>query len=185
MLGTVQWDWMALNGSIKGLLTRALSENVQYAVVASAPWLIRPLWLGGAAIVGLVTMVAARRTRSAGQVDRGFALILLAALLMSPLGWLYYVNLALGPLVARAIPWWQAGTRPTRRMMITAGVALYFPTAYTLTLQPLPVATLIVGSAYFWGMSIVWVLLLNDRAPSLEAAPDPAAFADRIAPVPV
>jgi hypothetical protein len=54
------------------------------------------------AFVLLVTLAVVARDR--GQpVDRSFALLLLCALLVSPLGWMYYLWLAAGPLAALAL----------------------------------------------------------------------------------
>jgi alpha-1,2-mannosyltransferase len=116
MLGTVGWNFLALNGSVLGLLTRSFSPNQTYASFASGASLVRPVWLVAAAVIGTITFIATRRTDSPEQVDRGFATVLIAALLMSPLGWLYYVCLGLGPLVARAIPWYQSGRWSSRRL---------------------------------------------------------------------
>ncbi len=104
-LSSVSWAWRSANASVLGILTRSLSENPHFAPFAVAPELVLPLWLPAVAIVGVLTLVAVTFDRTESAVDRAFALLLSAALLISALGWIYYLWLGLGPMAALALGW--------------------------------------------------------------------------------
>jgi len=104
-LGSSDWAWAAMNGSILGLLTRTLSESPYYSPLLSTPSLITPIWLAAAGLVGLLTLLAAASRPADSNVDRDFALLLLVSQLISPLGWVYYLWLPVGPLAALIATW--------------------------------------------------------------------------------
>jgi arabinofuranan 3-O-arabinosyltransferase len=179
VLGTVEWLFLPVNASVMGFFTRSFTVN-WFAPIVNAPWIVRPAWLILSAIIGLATLVVARRTGTAESVDRGFALVILCALLTSPLGWLYYIWLGLGPLFACVLRRWRTGSRAP---LIVAAIGLYMPTLGTMALQPFPPATLLFGSSYFWGLSIVWAMLIREglnvlsrRAATVAPARGPAGL---------
>jgi len=98
------------------------------------------------------------RTESA--VDRAFAILISAALLISPLGWIYYLWLGLGPFAARALSWRdRAAGRPARwrrRFLILAVPGLVWPHFATFAFQPHAWATVLPASAYFWSTTALW-----------------------------
>ena len=57
-------------------------------------------WPLAAGAVGIVTFAVIARDRSGHATDRAFGLLLVAAQLMSPLGWIYYQWLPAGPIAA-------------------------------------------------------------------------------------
>lgn len=165
-LASVHWAWRSPNASVLGILTRSLSENPYFTPVAVAPELILPLWLAAVTIIGGLTLVGVTFDRSGSAVDRAFALLLSAALLISPLGWIYYLWLGLGPLVALAPGWRKAPAagvpRWQRRLLMLAVPGLVWPHFATFAFQPSAWPTPLVASAYFWSAAGLWGALLLD-----------------------
>jgi hypothetical protein len=172
-LSDVDWAWVSMNASILGLLERTLDTSLYFAPLGRVPGIIRPLWILLAGAVAVLTLAVAAGDRSVRGVDRGFALVLLGALLISPLGWLYYLWLPAGPFVALAISWWRREAiglgarldgmaRWPRRLLLLAIPGLVWPVAATLVMQPRPWATLFPGSAYFIATAALWGAVLAD-----------------------
>jgi hypothetical protein len=172
-MSAVSWAWRSPNASVLGILTRSLSENPHYTPLAVAPELVLALWLPAVAIVGVLTLVAVTFDRTESAVDRAFALLLSAALLISPLGWVYYLWLGLGPIVALALHWRNdAGRAPQgaaasaarwrRRFLTLAVPGLVWPHFATFAFQPHAWATLLLASAYFWSTAALWCATMFD-----------------------
>jgi alpha-1,2-mannosyltransferase len=165
-LSSVHWGWRSANASIFGLLSRSLTENPYHTPVVLAPDLIPALWLLAASIIGLLTFVVVTFDRTSSSIDRAFALLLLAALLISPLGWLYYLWLGLGPLAALAVNWRRSAaptaTRWRQRLLILAVPGLVWPHFATFAFPTHAWATLTLASAYFWSLAALWSATLVD-----------------------
>ena len=138
-----------------------------------APELILPLWLPAVAIVGVLTMVAVTFDQTESAVDRAFALLLSAALLISPLGWVYYLWLGLGPFAALVLEWRNGARRNPQpaspavprwrqRFLILAVPGLVWPHFATFAFQPHAWATLLLASAYFWSTAALWSTTVLD-----------------------
>jgi alpha-1,2-mannosyltransferase len=179
-VAAVDWSWQSMNGSLRGALSRLLAETPYFVPLVVAPQLIQPLWVALAGAVGSVTLIAAAQDSSEAGVDRAFALILVAALLMSPLGWVYYLWLPMGPLLALGVRWWSK-SRPVMhhlsaiaawrdRLLMAATPGLVWPTFATLSLQPSGVATILPGSIYCWSMLALWAALVIDSAATWGSA---------------
>jgi alpha-1,2-mannosyltransferase len=82
LLRSIDWYSEPMNASFRGL-------------VASQGW---PLWVSGicSAAVALATVVAVRRA----PIDAAWLALLASSILLSPLGWVYYTPLLVGPAVA-------------------------------------------------------------------------------------
>ena len=211
----VDWTWAAMNASIFGILSRALGSSRCCSPLVIAPGLIKPLWYASVGLVGTLTLAASTsnsttetrdRDRDRGEglithhsslithkiaVDRDFALLLLSSLLISPLGWAYYLWLPLGPLVALAVSWWpktgSTGFQPACRqdvgapfttsrlasprscavrwrdgLLLVGITGLLWPVFATDLFQPHAWATVSVGSIYFWGTFALWSSLIVD-----------------------
>jgi hypothetical protein len=135
--GAVSWTWGAMNASIHGMLTRAFTVTPYHAPIVVAPWLVLPAWvLAGVGVVAAVW----RRIRQA-SVDEAWSELMLASLLMSPLGWIYY-------------SWWLLPGLP--RLLARTGSALLmvpiFVVAWTLFSNPNGVVSLTLGSVYGWAL---------------------------------
>lgn len=147
-LGAVDWTWAAMNASVYGTLARALAPSPSYAMVANAPGLIRVVWIVASAGIALGTWLAWTRS-----TDHGFAATILAAVLISPLGWIYYGWLVVGPCAAL----W----RRTRPRIVWFGLAaLAVPLPLVTAFQPSAIATITWGSAYTWGILSLWLGVL-------------------------
>ena len=141
-----------------GVLERALGRS-SFAVITRAPALVVPVTACLALIVGLVTLARVARWRPEPvRSDGDWAALLLAALLMSPLGWNYYLWIAVWPaaaLLAHHAPWRQ----PARwDLWLVPGLGGWLwwgkMTAWG---QPHVLATLTAASLYFWALLALWI----------------------------
>jgi hypothetical protein len=168
-LSRVAWWWLPMNVSLRGLAERLLHAGPPYASVFAAPHLAWPLWL---ALAGVAAAVTAWRTwpgRGTPDVDRLFAVLLLAALLVSPLGWVYYLPLLTGPLLALVVrrDLWRG---PAGAALALAGlVLLYVPMEVTEKGQPSALATVTLASAHGWGVLLLWSALARHAGRPAEA----------------
>lgn len=160
------WAWTVMNASIFGFLRRAFDAQPIVTPVVVAPALVRFLWIVAAAVVGLITVAVVIRDRTASAVDRAFGLLLVAAQLISPLGWIYYLWLPAGPVAALALR--PRPERPPlrgarRALAFGAAVGFAWPMPFLMAFQPHAWATLCVASMYFWATLALWLWLLIDR----------------------
>jgi hypothetical protein len=163
------WAWLPMNASIMAFLTRTFTDSPMFTPLAAAsPNLIRTLWLSAGIPIGLLTYAVAFKDSSRRGVDRAFALMLLASLLLSPLGWTYYFWLPVGPI---AVLWadWRRGlsaetdcSTRTRRLFQFALIGLMYPLCCIPLGSSLALSTVLISSLYFWGLLLVWLALLID-----------------------
>jgi hypothetical protein len=158
-LRAVDWWWLPMNASGQGFVSRLVDGGGVIRPLVAAPALLQPMAAAGAAIVGVVSVTAAVRfaPRGAG-VDGSFLVLLAGALLASPLGWVYYVPLAVGPAAgAIASGAWTGVPRGWRVTVLAASVGLYVPVEHASAGQPSLVATMTLASAYFWALLALWL----------------------------
>jgi hypothetical protein len=139
-----------MNGSWQAVLARGLAPSPYFQPVLVARRWISPLWLVGAALIAVLTLLAIRHSRN---VDNVFAATTLASLLVSPLGWVYYLWLAVPGVIGE----WR------RRIPMAAAIGLFLlavPLVVLTSFQPSRMATLLLGSVYSWGTLCVWVACL-------------------------
>jgi hypothetical protein len=136
-IGAVSWTWGGMNASIMGIVTRAFTVTPYHAPFIEAPLLVVPLWLAGVAVV------AAQLVRHLGRysIDHDWGMLVAAALLISPLGWTYYL-------------WW---VLPGLRSLTShaASILLLLPlpvVALALFPQRTPLLSFTIGSAYGWAL---------------------------------
>ena len=155
-LRSVSWVWGFMNGSIQALLARSLAPSPAFTPAVAASWLIIPVWIIGSAVVAVVSYRATTRS-----LDHMFSVTILAALLISPLGWTYYLWLAMPSLLSL----WRTGPSwPT-----WVGLALLcVPLPLGTFGQPYWLATVTLASAYSWGLLFLWLGLV--MRPQSEAA---------------
>ena len=155
-VGEVGWTWAVMNASLAGLLDRSFTVNPVFTPVLVAPTFA--VWSGaiGAATLVILTGLVVWRDASDEAVDRAFATLIVAALLVSPLGWIYYVWLGLGPALAMVVA--SAKRRHASWWLVRAGgVLLFVPIVVPNALQPSAVATVLLGSVFFWGIIFFWL----------------------------
>jgi len=173
-LSAVSWEWVAMNASLLGFLKRVLAPSAYYEPLLDAPRLIGPTWLLLSGVIAAVTFAVVATDAGDGAVDRSFGLLLLAALLISPLGWTYYWWLALGPMIVVVAAWSRWNVEADRSTISSAGrwrwalllvavPGLIWPLPATVWFQPSPWATVLTGSAYFWATLALWAALIVDR----------------------
>jgi glycosyl transferase family 87 len=157
--GEVTWQGHYMNASWWGVLERALHGSAVYRNLWSASWFVPVAWAVGASLVLALTCLRLARA-STRDVDFSFALLIAAALLASPLGWVYYFWLGVVPLAA-----WVRSTRPLSAgtllvALVLATAALWHASA-TIWLQPSGLATITLGSVYFWALFGTWACLMT------------------------
>jgi len=192
VLMAINWHWTNLNGSIFGFLSRSLSQNPIFATVISAPDLITPIWFLLAGVITTFTCWVLYFDTTPQSVDRAIMLLLFAALLVSPLGWQYYVFFTLGPLSTMIYYWRSDSARvissKDRFLKIGRTTLLYmalpgmlFPFMAVHLYQPNWFATVTVGSIYFWSILCLWTSGILDgflekgrlESKSLPIQPEP------------
>jgi Glycosyltransferase family 87 len=166
-LGRVGWWWLPMNASWQGLLSRTLEGGATVTPLLRLPGLVRPLALAGSLALAVVALLAARPATGRAEPgdDRSFLVVLLGAVLASPLGWVYYLPLAYGPILG----WIRAGRgwgrlaglpRPWLALLLAGVALLYVPHEATFVGQPSGLASVTIGSAYFWGTLALWLTLV-------------------------
>ena len=144
-----------MNVSLLGLIQRSLSSSawLQHPI-ANAPSLITPLWIAAAATLAAATLW---RVKSVTDADRQVLLVTTAALLISPLAWVYYLWFLIPPITAHlASP--ATETSRVRWILLIAVVGLLTPPPVVraaLSWGP-GVGTLTMGSVYTWALVAIW-----------------------------
>ena len=154
-LSGVEWSWAPMNGSIAGIVARMFADSPLFDPLVSAPTLVRPITALGNLAILVASAVLLRRQHAAGSADIVFAVLLLVAQLVSPLGWIYYLPLVAGPLVG----WWR-GSRmlvPAARWLLWLSLpGLILPHVFTAFWRHDPWAGPTIGSIYFWSTLFIW-----------------------------
>jgi hypothetical protein len=148
--GIVTWLSFPGNASIAGFLARLVSDPFQPLTLRDLPTIATAGWIGSSVLM-LAATAAIPRTRS----DERWLSAFIGAILISPLGWTYYIPLLMGP----AIAWWWCHWRPSP---LSAVVFLLNWTPFTLFL-PLALRDSgwlhVVGSIYTAGLLGAWALI--------------------------
>jgi glycosyl transferase family 87 len=149
-IGQISWTAHVANASLLGLLTRTLSATpdvLHTTPVVTQPHLVQPLWWLAVALVGFVTAATLLRARSR---DLAWAILLIASLLISPLGWVYYATIFVGPLLAVA-----RGASRAVQVMLAAGCACLNVPPTTMPALGM-FGNLLFGSIYAWGFLLLF-----------------------------
>jgi hypothetical protein len=172
------WAWTVMNASTFALFRRAFDLQPIVTPLLVKPQLVK-LWMVVAGVIGILTVAVTIADTTRAAVDRAFALLLVAAQLISPLGWIYYVTLAAGPVAAVAI---RPRTESRRLQWTGAGLAaaaaagFAWPLPFMGAFQPHRWATLLIASAYGWATLALWAwLMLDYRRSRNEAGPADAS----------
>ncbi|MFN8065683.1 MAG: glycosyltransferase family 87 protein [Vicinamibacterales bacterium] len=158
-LRQVTWAWASMNGSLLGVLSRVLEPSPTFVPPIVKPALITPTWAALSLPVAAVSYLHARHS-----VDHAFATGVLGALLISPLGWVYYVWLA----VPGCLAVWR-GRFP--RGAVAGVMALCVPLFAAPLWGRTGLAAISVGSAYTWATLLLWFSTLTAREPLPAASP--------------
>ena len=149
------YGWPAFAGWFAALQTTPGPVYTTHFLNASWMALITRMGLPYTAgvLLGLVTiLVMVWRIRAADE-DASWLLMLLAALLASPLGWIYYQPMLLGPGLALAM----SGGHP--RLWWLLPVCVVPPIGSRFLQDGSTLIALTAGSAYFWGLLAAFLLV--------------------------
>jgi hypothetical protein len=170
-LGVVLFGWLAFTDWIGNL--RGTPDPTYAMHFLNASWLgvmarARLPYLVGYVLSGLTIAVMLWRARSSGE-DEAWLLLLIAAILASPVGWVYYQPMLLGPALALAL----SGRLPHARWV---ALTCFIPALSRNLFQQGPAFVAVtLGSIYFWGFLLALVGLVV--RPWFEAAPSSRPFA--------
>ena len=109
-------------------------------------------------MVGLTTLFVVVVDKSSVAVDRAFALLLIAAQLISPVGWVYYLWLAVVPVTAVALGERVRLPRSAigRSLLVIPLAGFFSPITAPYYFEPSVLATVTLGSVYFWATITLW-----------------------------
>ena len=96
------WSWLLVNASIWAPWTRTFHPSPAFAHLTNPAWAFVPAFTA-ASVIGVVT---AWRLRHDVNVDLAWTILWTAALLISPLGWTYYLWWAAGPIGVTVLRTW-------------------------------------------------------------------------------
>lgn len=148
-LAAVNWQAEIVNASIPGLASRLFLERPYPFLVQTSPLLVSTLLarLTVAVLAALVLVIGRTGLRT---LDQAWATVSVAALLLSPLGWIYYVPISAGPILSAL-----RGASPRVQILIWVGGAM--PFAVLAGGAPYgPLATLLVGNWYLWTLALLY-----------------------------
>lgn len=152
---SVTWAEHYMNASLLGLIERSLSSSEwQQQPIVDAPRLVTPLWTIAATALAAATLWRVTRVADA---DRQFLLVTAAAILISPLAWIYYLWFVIPPITAHLASPATEGSR-VRWILLIGAVGLLTPPPLVRAALSwgAGVGTLTVGSAYTWSLVAIW-----------------------------
>ena len=169
-LGAANWSWLAMNGSIPGFFARSFAETPAFIPVLLRPDIARFGSAAGSVLVAawclrtLWRISRAPESLAVSSTDRAFALLVLTSLLVTPLGWVYYLWLIAGPLLAirhELAP----GVESWRTWILVGAIPGALYPLFLVGRWESAWATVTLNSAYFWLTTALWlaVVLLPAR----------------------
>jgi hypothetical protein len=172
----MDWAWVPMNGALLSILTRAFSHTILYDPIIDLPWLILPFWIGINLVIGTITAWIIIKDKSFLNIDRSFAFLLTTMLLISPLGWIYYSWVLFGPSIGLIYNFFKKNKQlynPNhilllKLLFILSCLWALIPLPAFRLFQPNPLATITLGSSYFWMFMTIWITLLVDYLIQLE-----------------
>ena len=168
------WAWLPMNASLYGIIGRGLLKNPIFTPMTELnSGLVRAGWLALVILAGLAALLRTCTDSSEQNCDRAFAILLVSALLLSPLGWTYYLWLPAVPIAALVRGWWIHRSTPVGKdspprsslswnLFLAAAPGLFAPISLALVGQPSALATVVIGGLSFWSLLLVWLALIVD-----------------------
>jgi MFS family permease len=165
-LGNGPAPYSPLNASLLGLWSR-LFFGSEFAppLLREPPRVLLTVW--ALSIIALVAVIY-RRIAADRRTDLAWALIMLGSLLVSPLGWIYYLPLAAGPLMACL-----GGVRSWACFWIGAYLLLLFRSNFLVNLHMSARAAVTVGSIYAWVLLLLFAAAWIGRGTGSPVAESP------------
>ena len=148
-LRVVRWQGLALNGSVEGLAHRMFGPPIAGARPLLAPFVVSSIVEQIATLAGwtIVVTLSWRALRRVSSVDREWSVVGMGALLLSPLGWSYYLGMFAVPLAA---------TLPLS-VVIVPLLFLNVPSATLASAQFSALGSATAGSVVFWSFLLLWI----------------------------
>ena len=145
----ISWYDVRFNASVLGFIARVWSPHpIAWAAVA----------------LGIAAITAAVLKLRVDSLSREWLFVFFASLLAAPLGWRYYVCLAIGPLIATLV------SLPARSAVTASLCIVVIAPAITLTGAPkIFLATL--GSIPMWAALLAWAMLAITPGPTGDHLP--------------
>ena len=158
-LGNGPAPYSPLNASLLGLWSRMFFGSEFAPPLVREP---RNVLLTAWALSLIALLIAIyRQLRADWRDDVAWALVIIGSLLASPIGWVYYLPFATGPLVASL-----SGAASWAVFWVSANILLFVRTNALANLAMGPVAIITLGSAYVWSLVLLLVAVrLGRRGP--------------------
>ena len=144
-----------VNASWPALPARIFNVDLSQPDAAYTPFVVAP---GVASVVSLIgvtviAIVSAWAIQRAKERDVHWAILAASMLLMSPLGWMYYIPLLI-PAFAAVVP-------ASRHLVFVciAATILWVPSSVLARNHFGPLATATYASPYTWGLLVLWATL--------------------------
>jgi hypothetical protein len=139
----IDWAWIYHNASLRSVLDRAFTAHAGSAPLVEAPALALWGWRVAFVVGSMATLALAVRDREPGHVDRALASLIPTSILLSPLGWTYYIWWALPPVVAVAL---SAERDRVHRALLVASTAWFLvPFVFLSTWLPVTANAAFLG----------------------------------------
>jgi hypothetical protein len=148
-LRDVQWTWAAMNASVVAPFARVTVPAAPLADTSGPSLTLMIAAAGVSLTVLLVGLWASIRTCS---VDRAVCILYLTCLLSSPLGWVYYHWILVGPGFATF-------RQHDRRWIYAACAGLLIPFFLLAFLSVVLAVT--IGSVYTWSTLLLWMIAVG------------------------
>ncbi|HEX7793366.1 MAG TPA: hypothetical protein VF456_03400, partial [Vicinamibacterales bacterium] len=150
-LGWAPAPYAPLNASLLGLWSRTFfgSEFAPALIRQPLPVLITA-W--GLSLVVLLWAIFRRIAADRDDVDRAWALVLIGSLLASPLGWIYYLPIAAGPLLGCV-----GGFVSWACVWVSLGILLIIRSEVLVALHTSAAGAIVLGSIHFWVLLLIFI----------------------------
>ena len=158
-LGLGPAPYAPLNASLLGLWSRTFFGSEFAPPLFQQPLRVL-LIVWGVSLIALGWTIC-RRVAAEQNIDRAWALVLIGSLLASPLGWIYYLPIAVGPLVASI-----GGFASWICVWVTVAILLIVRSEVLVQLHTSAVGAIVLGSIHCWVLLLLFVAALKGSSDS-------------------
>jgi Glycosyltransferase family 87 len=143
-----------LNASLLGLWSRTfIGSEFAPALFPQPRYVLLIAW--GISLVALVWTMY-RNLAADHDADRAWALVSIGSLLASPLGWIYYLPIAVGPLLACV-----GGFTSWICLWVGAAILLLIRSEFLVMLHTSAIGAIVLGSIHCWVLLLLFVAALT------------------------
>jgi hypothetical protein len=158
-----------LNGSLLGLWSRMFFGSEFAPPLFHQPLRVL-LTVWGLSLIALAWAIC-RRIATEQDINRAWALVLIGSLLASPLGWIYYLPIVVGPLVASL-----GGFTSSVCVWVSVAILLIVRSEVLVQLHTSAIGAIVLGSIHCWVLVLLFMAALKG---SLGAGNMPGKSNDR------